>query len=76
MRHSRTDNSKIDRLQQKYLSIIYNDEQSSFKELIEKDSSVFVEFMKKNVQALATEMYNVSSNFSLLHLNKIFEVRN
>ena len=47
MRHSRTDNSKIDRLQQKYLSIIYNDEQSSFKELIEKDSSVFVEFMKK-----------------------------
>ena len=76
MCHSHTDNSKIDRLQQKYLSIIYNDEQSSFKEFIEKDSSVFVEFMKKNVQALATEMYNVSNNFSLLHLNKIFEVRN
>ena len=76
MCHSHTDNSKIDRLQQKYLSIIYNDEQSSFKELIEKDSSVFVEFMKKNVQGLATEMYNVSNNFSLLHLNKIFEVRN
>ena len=40
MCHSRTNNRKIDRLHERCLRIIYNDKQSSFRELLEKDSSV------------------------------------
>ena len=74
MCHSRTNKRKIDRLQERCLRIIYNDKQSSFKELLEKDSSVSIH--ERNVQVLATEMYKVSNNFSPPHINKIFELRN
>ena len=33
-------------------------------------------FLKKNVQILAAGMYKLSNNFSLPHMNEIFEVRN
>ena len=74
MCHSRTNKRKIDRLHERCRMIIYNDKQTSFKELLEKHSSVFVH--ERNVQFLATEMYKVSNNFSYPHMNKIFEVRN
>ena len=66
--HSRTNKSKIDRLHERYLRIIYNDKKSSFKELLEKDSSVSIN--ERNVQVLATEMYKVSNNFSPPHVNE------
>ena len=62
MCHSRTNNRRIDRLHERCLKIIYNDKRSSFKELLEKDSSVSIH--ERNVQILATEMYKVSNNFS------------
>ena len=62
MCHSRTNNRRIDRLHERCLRIIYNDKQSSFKELLEKDSSVSIH--ERNVQILTTEMYKVSNNFS------------
>ena len=74
MCHSRTNKRKIDRLHERCLRIIYNDKQSSFKELLEKDSSVSIH--ERNVQILATEMYKVSNNFSPPHMNGIIEVRN
>ena len=74
MCHSRTNKRKIDRLHERCLRIIYNDKQSSFKELLEKDSSVSIH--ERNVQVLATEMYKISNNFSPPHMNKIFELRN
>ena len=58
MCHSRTNKRKIDRLHERCLRIIYNNKQSSFKELLEKDSSVSIH--ERNVQILATEMYKVS----------------
>ena len=39
MSHSRTNKKKIESLQERCLRIIYNDKQSSFKELLQKDSS-------------------------------------
>ena len=51
---SRTNNSKIDRLHERCSRIVSNDNNSSFKELLEKDSPVFVH--EKNVQILATKM--------------------
>ena len=74
MCHSRTNKRKIDRLHERCLRIIYNNKQSSFRELLEKDSSVSIH--GGNVQILATEMYKVSNNFLSPHMNEIFEVRN
>ena len=54
--------------------IIYNDKQTSFKELLEQDSSVSIH--ERNVHILATEMHKGSNNFSRPHMNEIFEVRN
>ena len=40
MCHSSTNNNKINRLYERSLRIVYNDKQSSFNELLEKDGSV------------------------------------
>ena len=74
MCHSRTNKRKIDRLQERCLRIIYNNKQSSFQDLLEKDSSASIH--ERTVQVLTTEMYKVSNNFSPPHINKIFELRN
>ena len=74
MCHSRTNNSKTGKLHKRFLRIIYNEKQSSFKELLEEDSSVSIH--ERNVQILATEMYKISSNFSHTHMSEIFEVNN
>ena len=74
MCHCRTNKRKIDRLQERCRRIVYNDKQSSFKELLEKDSSVSIH--ERNVQILTPEMYKISNNFSPPHMNEIFEVIN
>ena len=74
MSHSGTKKRKIDRLHERYLRIIYNGKQSSYKELLEKDSSFDVNV--RNVQVLATKMYKVSNNFSLPQMREILKVRN
>ena len=62
MCHNRMTNRKISRLHERCLRIIYNDKQSSFKMLLEKDSSVSIH--DRNIQCLATEMYKVSNGLS------------
>ena len=52
MCHSRTNNSKINRLNERCLRTVYNNKQSSFNELLEKDDSVSIHL--RNVQILAT----------------------
>ena len=70
MCHNRTTNRKINRLHERCLRIIYNDKQSSFKMLLEKDSSVSIQ--DKNIQCLATEMYNISNGPSPPVVSNIF----
>ena len=53
---------------------IYKDKHSSYKELLEKDSSVSV--YERNVQMLTTKLYKVSNSFSSPHINEIFKIRN
>ena len=74
MSHSRTKKRKIDRLHERCLRIIYNGKQSSYKELLEKDSSFYVNL--RDVQVVATKMYKVSNNFSLPQMREILKVRN
>ena len=69
--HSRTNKWRIDRLHESCLRIIYSDKQSSFKELLEKDNSVFIH--EKNAQIWATEKYKVSSNISSSNISKMLK---
>ena len=58
MYHNRTTNTKINRLPERCLRIIYSDKQSSFKVLLGNDISVSIH--DNNIQCLATKMYKVA----------------
>ena len=55
-------------------ALFCKNKQSSFKQLIEKDSSVSSH--ERNVQNLTTGMYDISNNFSPPKMNEIFQVKN
>ena len=71
MCHNRTINNKINRLHERCLRIIYNDNKSSFQELPDKDKGVTIHI--KNVRALAIEMFMVSNNYSNSLISEIFD---
>ena len=73
MCHNRTNNKKITRLHERCLQIIYNDKQSSFIELLEKDNSVSIH--RRNLQILAIEMFKASNGLSPVLMNDIFKLR-
>ena len=74
MCHNRTTNRKINRLHERCLRIICNNEPSSFKTLSEKDSSVSLH--DRNIQCLTTEMFKVSNSLSPHILSNIFTQKN
>ena len=55
-------------------NFFYNDKWLSLKELLEKDSLVPIH--QRNVKVLTIEMCKVSNNFSRIHMNEIFKIRN
>ena len=71
MCHSHTNNNKINRRHERCLRIVYNDKQSSFNELLEKDVSVSIHM--RNMQILATEMYKLINNLSPPIMNRVFK---
>ena len=73
MCHSRTNNRKINQLHERCLRIIYNDKQSSFIKLLEKDNSVSTH--QRNLQILAIEMLKVSNGLPPVLMNNIFKLR-
>ena len=73
MCYSRENNRKINRLHKRYLRIIYNDKQSSFNELLEKDGSVSIH--ERNLQVIAAEMYKISNGLSTLLMKHIFPIK-
>ena len=70
MFHSRSINSKINRLHERVLSIVYNDFKSPYKNLLEKNGTVSIHI--KNLQKLATETFKISKNFSVLLMSELF----
>ena len=74
MCHNRTINNKINRLHERCPRIVYNDNESSFLELLDKDKGVTIHV--KNVRALAVEMFKVSNNYSTSLMSEIFDKRN
>ena len=65
-------NNKINRRHERCLRIVYNDKQSSFNELLEKDGSVSIHM--RNIQILATEMYKLVNNLSPPIMNRVFKL--
>ena len=61
MFHSRLINNKINMLNERCLRIVYSDNQSTFEELLEKDT---VSVHQRNLQFLATELYKVLNGLS------------
>ena len=62
------------RLHERCLRIIYGNKQSSFEELLEKNSSVSIH--ERNIQILATEMYKVSKRMSPPQITELFARKN
>ena len=62
MFHNRLINNKINRLHERCLRIVYNDNQSTFEELLEKDNTVSVH--QRNLQFFAIELYKVVNGIS------------
>ena len=73
MFHSRTLNNRINNIHERALRLTYKDNQSSFKELLEKDHSVAVHH--KNLQVLVTEIFKVKNDLAPDIMKDIFELK-
>ena len=71
MCHGKTLNNRISNIHHRALRIKYQDKKTSFQELLQKDKSVSVHM--KNLQYLATEIFNVKSGLSPIIMNKVFK---
>ena len=73
MCHSHENNNKINKLYERCLIIIYNDKQSSFNALLEKDGSVSIH--ERNIKILATGMFKVSRNLASPQMHECFKLK-
>ena len=70
MSHSRTLNSKINKLHEKALQLVYDDRQSTFEELLNINKSVTI--YHRNLQVLATELNKVHHGLAPELVNDVF----
>ena len=70
---NRSLNTKINRLHERCLRIVYNDKKSNFNELLVKDGSVSIHH--QNLQKLAVEMFKVSTGLSPEIVNESFQFK-
>jgi len=73
MLHSRSLNSRINRIHERALRIVYADYISSFDELLIKDKSVKIH--DRNLQFLAIEIFKVLNGLSPKLMDEIFELK-
>ena len=74
MFHSRKLHNKINKLHERSLRIVYNNDTSRSEELLSKDKSVTIH--SSNIQTLSIEMYKGKYNLSLPITQDIFNIRN
>ena len=70
MCHSRSLNTKINKIHERALRIVYNDHISSFTDLLEKSGSVKIHH--RNLQQLAVEIYKTLNNLSSSLMSELF----
>ena len=73
MCHSRSLNSKINRIHERALKIIYNDNISSFDQLLEISGSVTIHV--RNLQRLTTEIYKALNTLSSTLVSELFQIK-
>ena len=73
MCHSRSSNREVNMLHERCLRIIYNDKQSSFTELLNKDNSVSIHI--RNIQRLAIEMFRFYNGLSPPLMSNMFKLK-
>lgn len=74
MNHSRKLNNRINRIHERALRVVYNDDNATFQELLCKDNSVKIH--DRNLQVLVTEMFKVKLGIAPDIMNDIFRIRN
>ena len=70
MFHNRTLNNKINKLHERALRLVYQNDNATFQELLEMDGSVTIHH--KNLQRLAIEMFKVKNKLSPIPIQEIF----
>ena len=73
MNHSRKLNNRINRIHERTLRVAYDDNLSSFRDLLIKDKSVTIHV--KNLQVLVTEIFKTKFGISPTIINDIFQTR-
>ena len=73
MFHSHKLNNRINKIHERALRIVYNDDLSSFDELLNRDSSFTIH--SRNIQALAIELYKVVNGLSPEIMNQVFPLK-
>ena len=73
MFHSRTLNNRINKIHERALRMVYNDNISTFDELLSRDKSVSIHI--RNIQTLAIELYKVVNGLSPVIMTHIFPLK-
>ena len=73
MCHSRSIHTRINRIHERSLRIVYSDDVSSFEQLLEKSGSVSIHH--RNLQLLAIEIYKAINNLSSSLMSDIFKIK-
>ena len=71
MYHGKKLNSRVYKLHERVLRIVYQDYASSLTELLEQDNSTTIRNI--NIQLLATELFKIKNEVSPNSINEIFE---
>ena len=71
MFHNRTLNNKINKLHERALRLVYDNENLTLQELLQMDNSMSIHH--RNLQKLATEMYKAKNNLSPIPVQNIFK---
>ena len=67
-------NTRINNIHERALRLVYNDEESSFEELLIKDNSVTIH--QRNIRLLAVEVFKIRNNISTESMCSLLEPRN
>ena len=73
MFHNRSMNNRINAIHERALRLVYDDNESSFEQLLRRDNSFTIH--EKNLQRLATEIYKTKNNLSPEFMKEIFMER-
>ena len=73
MFHSRSANNRINNIHERALRVTYDDYNSTFSQLLEKDISVTIH--DRNIQALAVELYKVINGSATEIMKEVFPLK-